>query len=144
MIKDGGLRSLFRSKFPHFQWTSVETAGTASGVPDSEFCTPDGIQGWIEFKRTTAFYVVFQEFQPAWIYQRSRYGGNAWIAVRRIPTAKKFEGVDELWLVRGIQAKILAKEGLTDAVESIHWSGGPRNWNYAEIEEILNLRLKFK
>jgi hypothetical protein len=142
MIKDGGLRSLFRTKFPHFQWSSIETAGTASGVPDSEFCTPEGVQGWIEFKRTHIFYVQFKTFQPAWIDQRSRYGGNVWIAVRRIPTAQKFEGVDELWLMKGDQVKTLVREGL-NATYAIKWSGGPGDWNYTQIEEILNLRLIF-
>jgi hypothetical protein len=142
MVKDGGLRSLFRNKLPHFQWTSVETAGTASGVPDSEFCTPSGVQGWIEFKRTTAFYVAFQTFQPAWIYQRSRYGGNVWIAVRRIPTAQKFAGVDELWLMKGDQVITLVNEGL-QATYAMKWSNGPGEWNYSQLEEILNLRLIF-
>ena len=77
MNKDGDLRSLFRIKLKTYQWTSIETAGTVSGVPDSEFCTPEGIQGWLEFKRTNVFYVHINPFQVAWLMRRCRYGGRA-------------------------------------------------------------------
>jgi hypothetical protein len=33
MEKDGGLRRLFREKFPEAQWTSIESPLTASGIP---------------------------------------------------------------------------------------------------------------
>lgn len=138
-MKDGGLRPLFREKFPQFQWTSVETAGSATGVPDSEFCTPDSIQGWIEFKKTHKYYVQIQPLQVAWLTRRCRYGGNAWIAVRRTPTAKIHEGVDELWLMSGDQADNLFYGGLQNT-SSIYWSGGPSNWNWKEVEQILKLK----
>jgi hypothetical protein len=141
-MKDGGLRTLFRLKYQQFQWTSVETAGTASGIPDSEFCTPDGIQGWIEFKQTSIFHVQIKPFQVAWLTQRCRYGGNAWIAVRRVPTAQKYDDVDELWLMRGDQANRLFYDGLT-GTHAMVYSNGPRNWNYDEIEKILKLKLQF-
>ena len=135
-MKDGGLRTIFRIRFDKWQWTSVETAGTASGVPDSEFCTPEGIQGWIEFKQTRAFSVNIRPFQATWLDKRCRFGGNAWIAVRRIPTAKKWAGRDELWLMRGDQALALEKGGLENIV-GICWGGGVKNWNFAEIGNIL-------
>jgi hypothetical protein len=141
-MKDGGLRTLFREKFPQFQWSSIETAGTISGVPDSEFCSQGGIQGWIEFKKTTKYYVQINPFQVAWLMRRCRYTGNAWIAVRRTPTAKKHEGVDELWLMWGNQAEALFYNGL-EATHSIIWSGGPGNWNWDEIEKILTFNLEF-
>lgn len=136
-MKDGGLRTVFRSGLPTYQWTSVETAGTASGVPDSEFCTPYGVQGWIEFKQTHIYYVKIKSFQVSWLMRRCRIGGQAWIAVRRRPTAKMFAGVDELWLMRGDQAEALFYKGLT-GVSAWCWDGGEGNWNFTEIHEILS------
>ena len=136
-MKDGGLRSIFRRNLAQYQWTSVETAGTASGVPDSEYCTPNGIQGWVEFKQTHQFSVVIKPFQVAWLMRRCRYGGNAWIAVRRVPTAKKYDGVDELWLMSGNQAEVLFHYGL-DGVSAWCWQGGESCWNFEEIHNILN------
>ena len=135
-MKDGDLRYIFRNKLRTYQWTSVETAGTASGVPDSEFCSPDGAQGWIEFKQTRKFHVVIKPFQVAWLDRRCRYGGNAWIAVRRTPLAMKWEGVDELWLMRGDQAQALFDGGLENT-SAWCWEGGPNHWNWQEIHSIL-------
>jgi hypothetical protein len=136
-MKDGGLRTTFRLKFPGFQWTSVETAGTATGVPDSEFCSPEGVQGWIEFKKTHANAVDISPFQVAWLMRRCRYGGNAWIAVRRIPKSQRETGVDQLWFMRGGQAKALFEGGL-DNISGWCWSGGESNWNFAEIHDLLH------
>jgi hypothetical protein len=74
--------------------------------------------------------------------RRCRSGGNAWIAVRRVPTAQKYDNVDELWLMRGDQADTLFHNGLT-GVHAMVYSGGPRNWNYNEVEMILKLKLQF-
>jgi hypothetical protein len=136
--KDGGLRSIFREKLYSWQWSSIETAGTASGVPDSEFCTPDGIQGWIEFKQTHIFQVEVRTFQVSWLMRRCRYGGSAWIAVRRIPTSQREFGADQLWLMRGDQAQALFEGGLEN-VYALMWNGGPNNWNFEEIADTLNL-----
>jgi hypothetical protein len=138
MRKDGELRPLFRRNLPKYQWTSVETAGTSSGVPDSEFMTPEGIQGWLEFKFTKIFFVEVKPLQAAWLARRCRMGGNAWIAVRRIPVAKIYEGVDELYLMRGDQAEALLRYGLT-GIYGEKWDGGPSNWNWSEINKALNL-----
>ena len=131
-MKDGDLRTIFRIRFKNFQWTSIETAGTASGVPDSEFCTPNGVQGWIEFKQTHIHQVDIRPFQVAWLMRRCRYGGNAWIAVRRTPNSKREAGVDQLWLMRGDQAQALAEGGL-ECVYATWWGGGPNNWSWDEI-----------
>jgi hypothetical protein len=139
MNKDGDLRSIFRTKFTGWQWSSIETAGTASGVPDSEFCTPEGIQGWVEFKKTHIFYVEVKTFQVSWLMRRTRYGGNAWIAVRRLPLSKRERGVDQLWLMRGNQAERLFEGGLEN-VYALCWEGGPGNWNYDQIASTLNLK----
>jgi hypothetical protein len=131
-MKDGDLRTIFRIRFKNFQWSSVETAGTASGVPDSEFCTPNGVQGWIEFKQTHIHQVGIRPFQVAWLMRRCRYGGNAWIAVRRTPNSKREAGIDQLWLMHGDQAQALFDGGL-ECVYATRWEGGPNNWNWDEI-----------
>lgn len=141
MTSDGGLRPLFRNRFNTWQWSSIETAGSATGVPDSEFCTPAGCQGWIEFKQTHIYAVKIRSLQVAWLDQRCRYGGNAWIAVRRTPLAQKFIGNDELWLMRGDQASALYYEGL-EGTSAMIWHGGPSNWNYEEIAKYLTLELR--
>lgn len=131
MISDGGLRPLFRQKFRQWQWTSIETAFSASGVPDSEFCTPTGISGWVEFKKTNIYYVKIKPFQVSWLMRRCRYGGNAWIAVRRLR-----QDTDELWLMFGDQAEALHYEGL-EGISGWCWSGGPSNWNFNEVGSLL-------
>ena len=136
-MKDGDLRAIFRMRFKDWQWSSIETAGTASGVPDSEFCTPFGAQGWIEFKQTHANQVSIRPFQVAWLMKRCRYGGNAWIAVRRTPNSQREAGVDELWLMRGDQAEALFDNGLS-GVFAHCWSDGPGTWNFVEIYKLLH------
>jgi len=140
-MKDGDLRTLFRNKIKEWQWTSIETAGTATGVPDSEFCTPQGIQGWIEFKVTHGFSVNLSPLQVAWLDRRCRYGGNAWIAVRRLPTAKMYVDVDELWLMSGSHAANLKAFGLKGIPEDQRkfWCDGPGNWDWGEIAKRLAL-----
>ena len=133
MTSDGGLRPLFRRYLNQWQWTPVETAYSASGVPDSEFCTPTGTSGWVEFKKTQIWYVQIKPFQIAWLMRRCRYGGNAWIAVRRI----HHSGTDELWLMKGDQAEALHYHGL-QGVEAWCWEGGPSNWNFTEIGNMLS------
>lgn len=133
-MKDGELRGIFRNKFHSWQWSSIETAGTASGVPDSEFCTPLGQQGWIEFKQTHIYAVSIRPLQCAWLMRRCRSQGNAWIAVRRWKTI--YNDLDELWLMPGIQADRL-KEGGLNNVFAIPWSGGPSKWDFDQIGRII-------
>jgi hypothetical protein len=139
--RDGGLRQLFRSRFPTWQWSAIET-WTAAGVPDSEYCTPGGAAGWIECKATSAWKVEFEPLQPAWIHRRARYGGRVWVAVRRLPTAKKFAGTDELWLIPGIEVLKLALGGLKAMDAAQAFEGGPANWNWARIRTLLTLELQ--
>jgi hypothetical protein len=128
-MKDGDLRRIFRYNLPQFQWTSIETAGVSSGVPDSEFCAPCGTAGWIEYKQTHKFFVQIKPLQVSWIDRRCRMGGRAWIAVRRT----RQDGSDELWLMFGSQARALQEGGLENVYASC-WYGGPGCWNWKEIE----------
>jgi len=135
-MKDGGLRGIFRNHFRNWQWSSIESAGTVSGVPDGEFCAPGGIQGWIEFKQTHINHVSIRPLQVAWIDRRTRLGGNVWIAVRRVPTSHQEWGADQLWLMNGDQVLALQKGGL-DNVHAWRWDGGPGMWNFDEVMNIL-------
>jgi hypothetical protein len=127
-MKDGGLRTIFRNQFRQWHWSTIEVGAIAGGIPDNEFCTPTGIQGWIEFKQTHIWYVHIKPLQVAWLMRRCRYGGNAWIAVRRMHKA----GGDELWLMKGDQAEALCRDGL-QGVHAWMWEGGPGKWNFEEI-----------
>lgn len=133
---DGGLRSLFRERLTRAQWTPVETGVTALGVPDSEYCFPEGRQGWCEFKWTPEWQVRFQFGQTAWINRRWRLGGRAWVVVRRqAPAGPRRPACDELWLVPGSHVLVLDQLGLR-AVEGVssRWHGGPARWDWMVVE----------
>ena len=126
---DGELRKIFHSTIRQAMWTAVETGTTAAGVPDSEYCFPGGICGWVEHKRTEGWAVVINPQQVAWISRRIRYGGRCFIAVRR----KRVE----LWLVAGQDAQILSEGGLRAIRPIGSWSGGPSRWDWRAIESAL-------
>jgi hypothetical protein len=132
MKQDGGLRWLFRTRLPRAQWTSVETGGTASGVPDCEYCFPGGAQGWVEMKLTRAWAVRFAPAQVAWVGRRARLGGRITLAVRRINGIE-----DQLWLVEGALIGVLREEGLKDCALLGQWTGGPAKWPWDRVGEIL-------
>lgn len=145
---DGGLRPLFRQHLRRgFDWQSVETGGTGSGVPDSNFCTligPGagiGIEGWVEYKKTDAWAVGLATFQVGWHLRRWRYGGWTLIAVRRQHDGGPRKGapVDELWVYEGRCAAELATHGLqcTHINPLGVWSGGPASWNWDEVAACL-------
>jgi hypothetical protein len=137
MRRDGGLRPIFRERLHSWQWTSIETT-TVPGVPDSEYGAPGGATGWVEFKATTGWAIVFQPFQVAWIDRRARYGGRVFIAVRRRPTARKHQGVDQLWIVPGFQAITLELSGLKAmGQETFMTEGGPAAWDWATVSRVL-------
>lgn len=132
---DGGLRTIFREHLPNFMWTSIETGGTGRGVPDSHYLAPGGIDGWIEYKKTTAFSVALRPEQIGWILRRNRLKGRTWVAVRQI----RKDG-DHLHLVPGFAVRDLAVEGLRSGAVSTYtpsWNGGPNKWLWREISEWL-------
>ena len=119
---DGGLRQLFRANLRQAHWNSVETGGTAQGVPDSEYCFPNGACGWVEFKQVSGWVVPLRPAQVGWLLRRSRMGGLCWVAVRK---------GDLLWLVSGSEAKILREVGLK-GIDPVG-EGGPLAWDWGEI-----------
>lgn len=131
---DGGLRSLFRERIPTFMWTSIETGGTGRGVPDSNYISPKGIEGWIEFKRCDHWKPVFRPEQIGWITRRIRYNGRICIGVRQQ------DHDDTLWLVRGRVIKELAVDGLRNGAvqrHSTHMAGGPNHWDWDLVQLFL-------
>jgi hypothetical protein len=125
--RDGDLRHTFRVHLPQAQWSSIETGATEGGVPDSEYCFPDGTQGWIEFKCVRRGWgVVIRPAQVAWISRRVRHGGRVHIAVLRD---------DVLHLFDGSQVRVLQQHGLRDHGRC--WHGGPQRWPWQLIANIM-------
>ncbi len=131
MMKDGGLKDIFRLHLPHFDFQPIEMFLLAAGVPDLNFCA-EGIDGWIELKMTKAWAVTVRPAQVGWIERRLRHGGRVFIAVRRFRI-----DADELWIYPGADARRLADGGLR-AVDPIGCcGGGPSVWNWLGIESLL-------
>lgn len=138
---DGGLRNIFRHKLRSWQWTTIETGPVSPGTPDSEFFSTEGVQGWIEYKKTDIYFVHFRDFQVPWIMRRARMGGNVWLAIRRTPHSIKEMNSDELWLIPGKYAYDVQEGGLNNpAVGAYIWNGGPDGWNFDDVALALNLK----
>ncbi len=89
MAKEASLWALLKEHLPeeaHFQ--RIETGGTGKGVPDVNYCHK-GKEIWIELKSIEGLKSTLTPFQIAWIYNRYRSGGNAFILMRKINTKKK-------------------------------------------------------
>ena len=125
MSADDGLRKLFHQNLKRGQWTTIETGAVSLGVPDSEFCFPGGIQGWVEHKRATGNKLTIRDMQVALIDRRVRLGGRVFIAVKR---------GKEMFLFHGRDVKRLCVDGLKGATPLGHWVSP---WNWAEVEELL-------
>lgn len=138
MSTDGGLRKEFRKHLPAFHWQSVETGGTGQGVPDSNFCAPGGIEGWVEYKQTDGYAVTLLPEQVGWLSRRARMGGRVWIAVRRWHNGgpKRGPAVDELYLFPGglaVAAKLGGLRAPTVAQRASAWAGGPGGWDWLAV-----------
>ena len=132
--RDGGLRKCYRTHLPEIHWTSVESPFTIQGIPDSNFCH-DGVEGWIENKRVRRADVVeMRPEQVAWIERRARAGGRVFIAVRWAMQA------DSLFLLAPQAGRALLGLGLASLPRAMvlgRWSGGPSQWKWPKIAEIL-------
>ena len=62
----------------------LETGGTSLGIPDSNYLSKTGVEGWVEFKWTDGWAVTLRDMQVGWLLRRARYGGRCWVAVRRL------------------------------------------------------------
>lgn len=132
MSSDGGLRLIFRQKLPAAHWTPIETGATAAGVPDVNFCFSGGIEGWIEFKKTTGWSVGLRPAQVGWLLRRTRLGGRAFVAVRQLRA-----GQDWLWLLQGSDSRSLKDGGLKRVTPLGVWSGGPAKWSWETVQRLL-------
>jgi len=147
MKTDGNLNDIIRDNLRpsgiHFQ--RIETGAIAAGVPDLNYCA-DGVEGWIENKKTHGWTVTLRPKQVSWIYRRIRAGGRVMIAVRRmVAGGVRSDRADELWLLRGEYAADLKARGLRWALNSeallYRGVGGPMRWSWPRIEaELRELR----
>jgi hypothetical protein len=126
-MSDGELREIWRQHLKKFHWQSIESGSTGRGIPDSNYCV-DGVEGWIENKKTDGWAVGLRPEQVGWHLRRARAGGRTWVAVRR----KR----DQLWIVRGSQAAELLERGLKGFLAP-SWEGGPAKWDWEAISRLL-------
>jgi hypothetical protein len=125
---DAGLRLLFKSHLPMFDWAPIESGITARGIPDVNYCCA-GIEGWMEFKSTNHWTVPIRPEQIGWIERRLDHGGAVFLAVRRAR--------HELILFQGHAARHLASRRI-DEVDCIGWwHKGPANWDWGKIQWLL-------
>ena len=128
--QDGGLRAIFRKNLKGMQLTPIETGSVAGGVPDSSFAG-DGVEGFIEFKRTSANAVKVRPLQVGWIERRLRMGGRVFVAVVQKKTT--------LVLLEGRAIRPLKLGGLEAAKDCVlgRWEGGEANWDWREVRRLL-------
>ena len=138
MRQDGGLRLTIRRRLPQFHWTSVESGSSQSGIPDLHGVL-DGASLWIECKQTDGWAVRFEQFQVPWLTSYARHGGTCWVAVRRRHAGGPRRGgaVDELWLVAGCHADVLARDGLRGVSTATVQEGGAALWDWPGIARLL-------
>jgi hypothetical protein len=141
MSIDGGLRAMFHKRLSTGDWQAIETGGTGRGIPDSNFCFPGGVEGWVEFKQTSGYKVKVWPEQVAWIERRLRKGGRVFVAVRRrCEAGVRREKVDILHVFRGAAIRGLAHDGLGESVERHRiytGHGGPANWDWTSVQYAL-------
>lgn len=112
---DGNLRKMVREALPSWHWQSIESGGTGSGIPDTNFCTR-GIEGWLEFKKALGWKVGLSPPQVAWLLRRWRAGGYCLVMVRQVR-----QGGDALYLYSGDQAGALVEGGLRHTPPMGQW-----------------------
>jgi hypothetical protein len=141
MPQDGGLRKLFQTKFSEAHWQSVETSGVGRGVPDSNYCFPVGIEGWVEFKQTGTDNAGLRPEQVGWISRRARRGGRVFVAIRQKHGGGPRKGVpaDGLWLFHGAWVEDLHEKGIfgTAINCSCFYEGGPAKWDWDAVRRVL-------
>jgi hypothetical protein len=138
MARDGGLRQLFPEHLRDAHWQAVETHSTGWGVPDSEYCFPGGLCGWVEYKlATTPRDVLISPGQVAWAERRARMGGRVSLAVRyKSARNTRRAAFDRLVLYGPEAVRHVRERGL--AVEPwAQWDGGPAAWDWDKVRLFL-------
>jgi hypothetical protein len=131
---DGELRSIFRKHLPQVGWSTIETGGVEPGVPDANGCY-EGVEFWVEHKRTEGWALDVKPSQVAWHKLRQSKGGRTFFAVRR-----RNGGADELYLIHGSYALRLFNEGLQGCPYLVKSDGGPARWGWAAVLDALMRR----
>jgi len=127
-MSDGELRKIYRKYLRGGDLLAIETGGTASGVPDTNWCKK-GVEVWIENKKADHWRAEIRPMQIGWCERRLFNGGRVFCAVRRNGT--------ELWLFHGSKMRYLADSRLDQVPCYGHWDGGAARWDWAAIEQIL-------
>jgi hypothetical protein len=139
---DDGLRGILREHLGHIgHWVSIETGGTEQGVPDSNvLCRGNpGRECWIECKATSGYAVKFRPGQIGWLFTRWRMGGNSFVFTRRRNVTQRGTS-DELYITSGGFVRELSMAGLGGVTHLGIFSGGPSQWEWVKIEDVLRNR----
>lgn len=131
MLRDGGLRPMFRKRLPQFFWNVIESPISGGGLPDHYWCCK-GVNGWNEYKATNGYAIRFRPEQIGWHERLHRAGGRSFIIIRRLN-----KEADELWIYHGTSAHLLQQYGLNRVPFVAKYIGGPIRWNWDDIEETL-------
>ena len=89
MPKEASLWGLVKDHMPkeiHSQ--RIETGGTGKGVPDVNYCH-EGKEVWIELKSIDGLKSELSPFQMAWLFNRSKVGGNCFVLIRKNNSKEK-------------------------------------------------------
>jgi hypothetical protein len=135
-MSDGELRKQFRAHLPAVHWSSIESGLTEPGVPDLNGCV-EGVDFWVENKKTKAWAVQVQSVQVGWHLRHTKDGGRTFFAIRRMAkVGPRKAAADELYIVDGMFARELMKSGLKGTPIIASFSGGPARWNWNIILSI--------
>jgi hypothetical protein len=127
-VSDGDLRKIFRNHLPMVAWSTIETGAVEPGVADLNGLL-NGVEFWVENKRTLAYAVEVKPSQVAWHRLRWAKRGRTFFAVRRCGS--------ELWLIEGRHALQLKDYGLRDCPTLLVADGGPARWPWARVLDLL-------
>ncbi len=135
---DDGLRDLFKDNLPRVHWQKIELGYGGAGTPDHNGCH-ESSEFWVEYKATDAHACPLESEQVGWILRRRRAGGRVFVITRRRHTGGPKLGppVDELWVHEGDDAAVLRAEGLQAAPVVLHCEGGPTQWDWTSILDVL-------
>jgi hypothetical protein len=140
MAIDGGLRSLFIKHLTPFGFDcqAIETGGTGLGVPDMNYCY-QGLEGWCEFKKTSAWAIQISAEQVGWLSRRQRAKGVCYVVIRRKCSAgPRRKAADELWIYEGQDAAQLKEFGLKAPIPVLlKLMGGPSKWDWNQVKLVL-------
>jgi hypothetical protein len=120
-------------------WTTIETGLVTQGVPDTNYISDGGVEGWCECKATDGWKVKFRPMQVGWHERRYRMGGRTWIAIRRQTRGGPRQGaaVDELYLVPGCYVIELRDQGIDCGRAQFMGDGGPERWRWRDVRRAL-------